>query len=237
MNDWLLIIRLISLCLVCSQAHLLSLVAKESQNFSIQQKAEINAGGEWKLSFQEDFSKVGIGSEPETLFILDGEISVTSEKGNAVLLIPGSPVGEFGFLFGPRIRNKPMELEFTFKSNNQGRRYPSFAAGLGGMRGYRVRVNPAARKVLLSHDGDPLSEVRFNWKSGEWHHLRIQAIPLNQKASQLKFKLWQTSKSEPLEWLMDFKAEIEFEGGKCAVWGYPYSGLPIYFDNIKIRSR
>jgi len=36
---------------------------------------------------------------------------------------------------------------------------------------------------------------------------------------------------------MDFKAEIEFEGGKCAVWGYPYSGLPIYFDNIKIRSR
>ena len=237
MNDWLLIIRLISLCIVCSQTHPISLDAKESQNFSIQQIAETNSGREWKLSFLEDFSEVEIGSEPETLFILDGEFSVSSEKGNSILSIPGSPVGEFGFLFGPRIRNKPMELEFTFKSNNQGRRYPSFAAGLGGVRGFRVRVNPAAGKVVLFHDDEPLNEVRFNWKSGEWYHLRIQAIPLNQDASQLKFKLWQASESEPLEWIMDFKAEIEFEGGKCAVWGYPYSGLPIYFDNIKIRSR
>ena len=54
-----------------------------------------------------DFSKVKAGSEPESLFILDGAYSVqTDTKNNKILTLPGSPMENIGLIFGPRIRAK-----------------------------------------------------------------------------------------------------------------------------------
>src|SRR6056300_1550048 len=55
---------------------------------------------DWNLEFSEDFSDVEVGTEPESLFILDGAYTVQAEQtGEKSLNLPGSPMGDFGLLF------------------------------------------------------------------------------------------------------------------------------------------
>ena len=42
--------------------------------------------------------------------------------------------------------------------------------------------------------------------------------------------------NEPKDWILSEQYDVEYEGGKCALWGFPYSSMPILFDNIEIRS-
>ena len=106
---------------------------------------------DWHIEFSEDFSDVEIGQEPESLFILDGAYTVQKgEKERRCLKLPGTPMGDFGLLFGPREKEKNLELNFSFFASNKGRRMPSIAASIGGIRGYCLRLSPAAKKIVLS---------------------------------------------------------------------------------------
>ena len=87
---------------------------------------------------EENFSGLELGSEPENLFILDGAYAVSQEENDKRLTLPGSPVGDFGLLFGPRVREKSLSLSFSFLATKRGRRLPALAAGLGGVRGGSV---------------------------------------------------------------------------------------------------
>ena len=70
---------------------------------------------DWHIEFSEDFSDVEIGQEPESLFILDGAYTVQKgEKERRCLKLPGTPMGDFGLLFGPREKEKNLELNFSF---------------------------------------------------------------------------------------------------------------------------
>ena len=119
----------------------------------------------WKTVYEIDFSGNAVGEEPEDLFILDGSFSVQQEEvrkslgGNMVLSLPGTPVGDFGFLFGPRVKGKPVELRCRILSTRKGRRMPAFAAGLGGVNGYRLRLNAAARNLQLIRGEESLATV------------------------------------------------------------------------------
>ena len=103
----------------------------------------------WVVEFSEDFSKMETGSEPESLFILDGAYTVQVDQNEEKsLTLPGSPMGDFGLLFGPRIREKGLELQFSFFSRKKGRRMPSIAAGIGGVRWVMVsQANQECRPV------------------------------------------------------------------------------------------
>ena len=72
------------------------------------------AEGSWSVEFDEKFSDFEVGTEPENLFILDGAYAVTQEENDKRLTLPGSPVGDFGLLFGPRVREKSLSLSFSF---------------------------------------------------------------------------------------------------------------------------
>ena len=61
----------------------------------------------WNVEFSENFSKIGIGGEPDSLFILDGDYTVQQGVGDEKSLkLPGAPMGDFGLLFGPREKEK-----------------------------------------------------------------------------------------------------------------------------------
>ena len=191
----------------------------------------------WQVEFEEDFSAYDLGAEPENLFFLDGAYSVTENSNQKVLTLPGNPVGDFGFLFGPRVREKTLELQFIFKSDKKGRRYPSIAAGIGGMRGFRFRLNPAAKKILLHADDLLLGDLPFMWKPNEWWCIRFRAKPISEEKSEVKLKVWACIEDEPVKWFFSEVTDFGFKGGKCVIWGYPYSGTEILFDNLIILSR
>jgi len=191
----------------------------------------------WDVEFEEDFSSLEVGSEPENLFILDGAYAVSQQENDKRLTLPGSPVGDFGLLFGPRVREKSLSLSFSFLTSRQGRRYPALAAGLGGVRSYRFRFNAATKEILLFRQEDEIGKVAFQWESGVWWRVRFQAIPSGEQETRIRLKFWKRGEEEPAEWLVDMVDQNAFSGGKCALWGYPYAGTPVHFDDLKIESK
>ena len=191
----------------------------------------------WSVEFEENFSGFEVGSEPENLFILDGAYSVSEEKADRRLTLPGSPVGDFGLLFGPRVREKSLSLSFSFLMTRQGRRLPALAAGLGGVRSYRFRFNAATKEILLTRQEEEIGRVAFTWESGVWWRARFQALPGDGERTRIRLKLWKREQEEPGGWLFDQLDAKAFTGGKCALWAYPYSGTPIHFDDILIESK
>ncbi len=146
-------------------------------------------------------------------------------------------MGDFGLLFGNREREKALELRFSFYASKKGRRMPSVAASIGGVRGYKMRLNPAARNIVLSMDETVFKTMPFSWHGDKWWNIRFQALPGNlSQTSRLQFKLWPKEQNEPNEWYLSEDFEIEYRGGKCALWGFPYSSTPILFDDIIILS-
>ena len=99
--------------------------------------------------------------------------------------------GDFGLLFGPREKEKNLELNFSFFASNKGRRMPSIAASIGGIRGYCLRLNPAAKKIVLSMDETILKESMFSWKGDQWWKIRFQALTGSLiQSTHLRFKVW-----------------------------------------------
>lgn len=204
---------------------------------SEENQEEPKVEGSWSVEFEEKFSDFEVGTEPENLFILDGAYAVTQEENDKRLTLPGSPVGDFGLLFGPRVREKSLSLSFSFLATKKGRRLPALAAGLGGVRSYRFRLNAATKEILLFRHDLEIGMVAYQWESGAWHSVRFQAIPGAGENTRIRLKLWKRGEKEPDEWLLDQIDPSAFAGGKCALWAYPYSGTPIHFDDLKIESK
>ena len=215
----------------------LHLGAAEKELVSVANDLVKEMGSGWNLEYHEDFSSSGTGEEPESLFILDGHYSVQEEsKGQKYLQLPGTPMGDFGLLFGPRIKDRGLALRFSFFATKKGRRMPSIAAGIGGVRSLRLRLNPAARSLVISHDETILKQVPFVWKDGIWWDVCFQATPTSKNLTRVKCKLWPKKEQEPKVWLLEEEFKQEYEGGKCALWGVPYASTPILFDDLFIFS-
>ena len=87
-------------------------------------------------------------------------------------------------------------------------------------------------------DETVFKEMPFSWKGEQWWKVRFQAFTGDtNQTTRLQCKLWPKEQNEPTEWFISEEFDIEYEGGKCALWGYPYSSTPILFDDLVISSR
>jgi len=50
-------------------------------------------------------------------------------------------------------------------------------------------------------------------------------------------KLWPSLEAETVDWLVDETFKVEHKSGKCALWGFPYAGTEILFDEIIVLSK
>ena len=90
---------------------------------------------------------------------------------------------------------------------------PSIAASIGGVRGYKLRLNPAARNLVLSKDETVFKEVPFSWKGEQWWRVRFQVLPVNSgQTTRLQFKLWPRLQTEPSEWFLEMKLQLNIKG-------------------------
>ena len=190
----------------------------------------------WSTVYSNDFKQYDIGDdEPEGLLILEGDFFVAETDKNKYLVLPGEPLDNFGFLFGPRIPGD-LAIQCRFLSEKKGRRMPTFSLGIGGVTGFRLKVNPSSRKLQLLREDAVISEASFHWKSGEWLALRLQREQLEDgKKWRISAKAWQ-GKHEPGDWSILHDSEAKESAGKCSAWAAPYSSNPICFDDLKILS-
>ncbi|MGF1484824.1 MAG: hypothetical protein ACFBZ8_10730 [Opitutales bacterium] len=165
----------------------------------------------------------------DDLFILDGEFFFNRVEGNGLAELPGSPLGDFGALYGPRMV-APFEVRTRVFAGARGRRLPEFAVGALGARGYRLTVRASARALVLSRGTEDLAQVPFRWQRDTWTTLSLRV----EKADAGLTLRGEASQPGQAAVELTFVDKDPPRAGRPAVWGRPFASLPIQFDDLTV---
>lgn len=188
-----------------------------------------------KVLYQNDFSKGEIGKLPDEMLLLDGGFAVQDIAGNKALQLPGAPLDTFGVLFGPT-ESANVAVAVRVHSTKKGRREPAFAVGLNGNAGYRLQVS-AAKKLIELYKGDEVvAKEPFTWESGSWTALKLRTRKVKADEYAVEGKVWKHGTPEPEKWTLTFTEKSEPIAGRASIWGNPFSGTPIAFDDLHVTA-
>lgn len=184
--------------------------------------------------YQNDLEKLTPGAVPGEFLVLGGEFTVVKDEKNNVIELPGEPVDAFGLLFGPTIKKEPAMARLRSFGTKKGRRAPSFAVGLFGISGYKLRCSPAAGKLEILKDEEIKISQPHEWKSEIWIWLKIQATPQGKDQWKVQGKVWEEGSKEPEKWMIEWTDSEAPPSGRASLIGAPYSGTPLRFDDLLV---
>ena len=184
--------------------------------------------------YQTNFEKTELGEVPNDFLVLDGDFTVKQAGGNKYLELPGAPLDAFGFMFGPSARHGN-EISARMFGTKKGRRYPVFGVALNGVNGYRLQVAPAKRAIELLKGSAVVAKVPFRWGGGEWLRLALRVEQTGTAEWTITGKVWPDGKKAPAKPTITHKEAKEPRNGKPSIWGSPYSGTPIRYDDIVVK--
>lgn len=185
--------------------------------------------------YQNDFEKAELNQIPKDFLVLDGDFAVKESDGNKFLELPGSPLDTFGVLFGSST-NAGVCVSARIYGTSKGRRSPSFGVGLNGAGGYKLRISPGKNSLEIFKGDNSVAAVPFNWKSGTWTMFRLRVRQLAAAAWKVEGKAWVQTEPEPKEWMISLDEKTPPHDGRPSIWGSPYSGTPIRFDDLVVTS-
>jgi hypothetical protein len=184
--------------------------------------------------YQTNFEKIKTGELPEDFLVLDGDFAVKQEEGNKYLELPGAPLDAFGFMFGPSARHGN-EISARMFGTKKGRRYPVFGIALNGVNGYRLQIAPAKRAIELLKGSAVVAKVPFRWGGDEWLRLSLRVEQTGATEWTVSGRVWADGKKAPANPTITYKEAKEPRNGKPSIWGSPYSGTPIRYDDIVVK--
>jgi hypothetical protein len=185
--------------------------------------------------FEINFESANADSVPEELMILAGQFSVKEIGGNKVLELPGNPLEDFGALFGPA-ESDGVGVRARIRSESTGRLAPRFGVGLSGVGGYKLLVAPGQNGLQLLKDQQVVASAPFEWKSAVWTSLHLQIRKISEGKWIIEGRAWAEGASEPKDWSISLEVSEAPSAGKASIWGAPYSGKPILFDDLSVIS-
>lgn len=184
-----------------------------------------------QVLYTNSFDKTEIEKVPEDMMVLDGGFAVKEAGGNKFLELPGAPLETFGVLFGPT-EASGLSVTARVQGTGKGRRFPTFAVGLNGVGGFKLQVSPAKKLVELVKGEEVVASAPFTWESGSWTMLRLQCRKVKDGEFKLEGKAWKQGDTEPKEWQVSRTETAESPAGRPSVWGMPFAGTPIQFDDL-----
>ncbi len=181
--------------------------------------------------FAEDFSRAE--ALPDTLLILNGEFALRSEGGNRFLELPGTPLDQYGIMFGPT-RQAGDRVSARFWGTRAGRQQPAFGVGLNGVGGYRLMISAAKRRLELLKGDVVVAGADWIWTTGRWAHLSLQVRAMAADKWRVEGKAWMEGEREPEGWNVVWNEDAMPAPGRASVWAHPYSGTPIRLDDLRV---
>ena len=181
--------------------------------------------------YSNNFENAALDQVPEDMLVLDGGFAVKEEGGNKFLELPGAPLETFGVLFGPT-EPAGIAVGARIQSTVKGRRFPTFAIGLNGVGGFKLQVSPAKKLVELIKGEEVVATAPFTWESGSWTALRLQLRKVKDGEIVAEGKAWKHGEAEPKTWQVSKSESAETPAGRPSVWGMPFAGTPIRFDDL-----
>ena len=186
-----------------------------------------------QVLYTNGFDKAEIEKVPEDMMVLDGGFAVKETGGNKFLELPGAPLETFGVLFGPT-EASGLSVTARVQGTGKGRRFPTFAIGLNGVGGFKLQVAPAKKLVELVKGEEVVGSAPFTWESGSWTVLHLQCRKVKDGEFKLEGKAWKQGDAEPKEWQVSRVETAESPAGRPSVWGMPFAGTPIQFDDLAV---
>lgn len=188
-----------------------------------------------KVLFKSDFESANVDSVPEELMILAGQFSVKEIGGNKALELPGTPLEDFGALFGPA-ESDGVAVRARVRSESTKRLAPRFGVGLNGVAGYRLLVSAGQNALQLLKDQQVVASAPFEWKPGTWASLHLQVRKVSEGEWNIEGRAWADGTPEPKDWSISFEVSEPPPAGKASIWGAPYSSKAILFDDLSVIS-
>ena len=188
---------------------------------------------EAQVLYTNGFDKAEVEKVPEDMMVLDGGFAVKEEGGNKFLELPGAPLETYGVLFGPT-EASGLAVTARVQGTGKGRRFPTFAVGLNGVGGFKLQLSPAKKLVELVKGEEVVASAPFTWESGSWTMLRLQCRKVKDGEFKLEGKAWKQGDAEPKEWQISRAETVESPAGRSSVWGMPFAGTPIKFDDLVV---
>ncbi|MGV3757655.1 MAG: hypothetical protein ACO1QS_19925 [Verrucomicrobiota bacterium] len=187
-----------------------------------------------KTLYENNFEKAAMDSIPEDFLVLDGGFKVKEADGGKVVELPGDPLETYGFLFGPTEKEN-LAVTARIHGTGKGRRFPFFGVGLSGVGGYRLMVAPAKQAIEIYKGDNVVATVPNKWASDTWTQFRLEVRKAG-TAWKVEGKVWKQGDAEPKEPTISYDEKEEPIGGRPTVWGSPFAGTPIKFDDLKVVS-
>lgn len=192
--------------------------------------------GEVKLkSFSYDCEAWAEGVPPKDVFVVDGTIKIAAKDGNKAIMVDPSPIVDATAQLGESA-NGDESISLRVFASKKGRSYPRFGVSVHGNSGYRLIVNCAKKQIELIKNDETLKTAPFAWSSDTWTKVKLEAKQREAGKWVISAKAWAADAAEPADAMISH-ADDKMKGqGKAAIWGTPFSEMPIYFDDVKIEA-
>ena len=182
-----------------------------------------------------DFSNLPEGALPASFMVMQGDFTVKDLGTNKVMELPGAPLDSHSVLFGP-VTNSNITVSARVFGTAKGRRLPTFGIGTGGVAGYKLQIAPGKKSVeLLVAESQVMASAPFNWEPGTWTHCKLRIRKTGDALWRVEATAWKAGEAEPQESLISFDTKEAPVSGQASVLGSPFSGTPIWFDDLQVR--
>lgn len=192
------------------------------------------AADEPKPLYSENFDAAEVGKLPAGFTSYAGAFVVAEDSGKKFLELPGAPLDTFGVLYGPS-EKAPLSASAKIFGTLVKRKMPAFGLSIGGVGGYRIQVSAAKGQVEIFKADEGRASAPYTWATGTWTALRLQVREEGGKWI-VEGKAWPADAAEPAGWTIRYEAPEPPPQGKCGVWGNPFSGTPIRFDDLVVSA-
>lgn len=174
------------------------------------------------------------GEPPKDVFVVAGVIKIAARDGNkAIVIDPGTELVDASAQLGVSAAGNA-SVEAKILAIKRGRSTPRFGISVHGMSGHRLIINPAKKALELVKNDQTLTSVPFTWTSEAWVKVKLEAKKGAGDAWSITGKAWPADAAEPAEPLIKHEEKSLKGQGKCAIWATPFSGEPVFFDDIRI---
>jgi len=184
--------------------------------------------------YKNDFESAEVGKTPAGMLVVAGDFTVQQGKEGKYLELPGEPLDSFGLIFGPSVKDN-VTASARFFGTKKGRKYPAFGLSLNGVGGYRLQVSAAKGQLEFFKGDESKLSVPFTWTPDTWTMLRIN-VRKSGAGWTVEGKAWVAGTPEPAKPMISTPEEKEPSAGRAGLWGSPFAGTPIRFDDLLIEA-
>jgi hypothetical protein len=184
-----------------------------------------------------DFEQwTNVAHEPAQAKVIEGSFTLNipthpQAQGKALEVTP-TPLAAAQLQLGPSARGNA-SITASILSSKAARSYPQYGITLYGNSGLKAILNPAKKQLELWKADELLKTTPLSWQDQQWYRLNLRASIKPDQSFQIDVVLTTTGPTATSISITHHLPKLSTQG-KAGLIAIPYSGTPIYFDQVQL---